>query len=192
MYFRLTNNYVFVLMSLQNIRYTCIVKPVLCGHSKRRHKIGFQYWISLNAWQKYCRMLQESILQYFWPSLSYHLPLSPLFCPFLNDHLRQVYCTLISKDSKLIAMSSMTESTCQSPAHIRLCEQPVSLLHHPSSHTSQGDLLCLNHRPSCRGTSKRYTVLVPFEKWYQLRRTVYLWHLSGDSPSQLKLPTGKP
>ena len=48
------------------------VKPVLSGHSKRRQNIGFQDRLSLNVGQKYCRMLQESILQYFWPSLSYH------------------------------------------------------------------------------------------------------------------------
>ena len=41
------------------------VKPVLRNHSKRRIKIGFQDGLSLNAGQKYCRMLQESILQYF-------------------------------------------------------------------------------------------------------------------------------
>ena len=34
------------------------VKPVLSGHSKRTPKIGFQYRLSLNADQKYCRMLQ--------------------------------------------------------------------------------------------------------------------------------------
>ena len=37
-----------------NIDYT--VKPVLSGHSKRRPKLGFQYLLSLNAGQKYCRM----------------------------------------------------------------------------------------------------------------------------------------
>ena len=42
-----------------------LVKPVLSGHSKRTPKIGFQYRISLNAGQKYCRMLSWSILQYF-------------------------------------------------------------------------------------------------------------------------------
>ena len=34
------------------------VKPVLSGHSKRRAEIGFQDRLSLNACQKYCRMLQ--------------------------------------------------------------------------------------------------------------------------------------
>ena len=31
----------------------------------------------VNAGHKYCRMLQESILQYFQPPLSYHLSLRP-------------------------------------------------------------------------------------------------------------------
>ena len=35
-------------------------------------------------------MLQESILQYLRPSLSYHLPLRSLFCLFLSGRLRQV------------------------------------------------------------------------------------------------------
>ena len=34
------------------------VKPVLCGHTKRTPKIGFQYQLLLNAGQKYCRRLQ--------------------------------------------------------------------------------------------------------------------------------------
>ena len=38
--------------------YYYTVKPVLRGHSKRTPKIGFQYQLSLNAGQKYCRMLQ--------------------------------------------------------------------------------------------------------------------------------------
>ena len=66
------------------------VKPVLSGHSKRRPKFGFQYRLSLNAGQKYCRMLQESILQYFRPSLSYHLSLRPLFFLVLSGRLRQL------------------------------------------------------------------------------------------------------
>ena len=38
--------------------YLSYSKPVLSGHSKRRQKIGFQDWLSLNAGQMYCRMLQ--------------------------------------------------------------------------------------------------------------------------------------
>ena len=41
---------------IKNVKmYT--VKPVLSGHSKKRPKIGFQDGLSLNAGQKYCRML---------------------------------------------------------------------------------------------------------------------------------------
>ena len=82
-----------VLMGASEINNT--VKPVLSGHSKRRPKIGFQDRLLLNAGQKYCRMLQESILQYFQHSLSYHLSLRSLFFLFLSGGLRQVllYCT---------------------------------------------------------------------------------------------------
>ena len=38
---------------------SCTVKPVLSSHSKGTPKMGFQYQLSLNAGQKYCRMLQE-------------------------------------------------------------------------------------------------------------------------------------
>ena len=66
------------------------VKPVSSDHSKRTPKIGFQDRLSLHTGQKYCKMLQESILQNFRPSLRYHLSLRPLFCLFLKGRLRQV------------------------------------------------------------------------------------------------------
>ena len=50
------------------------LKPPL----KMKTKTDFQDRLSLNAGQKYCIMLQESILQYFRPSLSYHLSSRPL------------------------------------------------------------------------------------------------------------------
>ena len=65
------------------------VKPVISSHSKRRPKGGFQDQLWLNAGQKYCRMLQERILQYIRPSLTYHLSLRPLFCLFLSGRLKQ-------------------------------------------------------------------------------------------------------
>ena len=70
--------------------YQYTVKPVLSNHSNRRPKVGIQDQLSLNACQKYFRMLQESILQYFRPSFSYHLSLRPLFWLFLSGRLRQV------------------------------------------------------------------------------------------------------
>ena len=42
---------------------TVQLNQALSGHSIRRQKIGFQDRLSLNAGQKYCRMLSWSILQ---------------------------------------------------------------------------------------------------------------------------------
>ena len=66
---------------------TCVKRTL-----SKRQKIGFQDQLLLNADQKYCRMRQGEhsailltfILQYFQPSLSYHLSLRPLFCLFLS------------------------------------------------------------------------------------------------------------
>ena len=44
----------------------------------KNSKNCFQEQLLLNVGQKYCRMLQESILQYFRPSLSYYLSLRPI------------------------------------------------------------------------------------------------------------------
>ena len=49
------NDY-FVSMTYVHVSQT--VKPGLSSHSKRRPKFGFQDRLSLNAGQKYCRMLQ--------------------------------------------------------------------------------------------------------------------------------------
>ena len=57
---------------------TCLKQPL-----KKTTKIGFQDWLWLYAGQ-------ESILQYFQPSLSYLLSLRSLFCLFLSGRLRQV------------------------------------------------------------------------------------------------------
>ena len=62
------------------------VKPVLNSHSKTRPNIVFQDPLSLDAGQKYCRMLQESILLYFLPSLSFVFSI----VLFLSGRFRQV------------------------------------------------------------------------------------------------------
>ena len=69
-----------------NYSKTCLKRKL-----KKETNIGFQERLSLNnAGQKYCRMFQESILQFFRPSLSFYLSLRPLFCLFLSGRLRQV------------------------------------------------------------------------------------------------------
>ena len=59
---------------LGQVWYLIVLIPDLCMLTY------FQDRLPLNAGQKSCRTLQESILQYFRPSLSYHLSLRPLFC----------------------------------------------------------------------------------------------------------------
>ena len=66
------------------------VKPVLSGHSKRRQKLVFKTDYRLMQVKSIAECSKGSILQYFRPSLSYHLPLRPLFCIFLSGSLRQV------------------------------------------------------------------------------------------------------
>ena len=65
---------------------------------------------TLNVGQKYCRMLLERILQYFRPSLRYHLSLKPLFCLFLSGSLslRQV---LLYVDVRLFGALACTKIT---------------------------------------------------------------------------------
>ena len=65
-------------------------------------------------------MLQESILQYFRPSLSYHLLRRPLFCLFLGGRLRQVLhvITNIQFIDKLVStrhtmQPTLSDSACQ-------------------------------------------------------------------------------
>ena len=60
---------------------TCLKRPL-----QKKTKNCFSRPIIVNAGQKYCRILSWSILQYFRPSLSYHL-----FCLFLSARLRPYY-----------------------------------------------------------------------------------------------------
>ena len=68
---------------------TCVKQPL-----SKRPQTGFQDQLPLNAGQKYCRMLQgehsASILQYFRPSLSYHLSLRSWFCLLFSGRFTKV------------------------------------------------------------------------------------------------------
>ena len=66
------------------------VKPVLSSHSNRRPKLVFKTDYGLMQVKSIAACSKGSILQYFRPSLSYHLPLRPLICLFLSGCLRQV------------------------------------------------------------------------------------------------------
>ena len=56
---------------------------------KKKTKNGYQGQLSLNADQKYCRMLEESVSAIL-STFILHLSLRPLFCLFLTGRLRQV------------------------------------------------------------------------------------------------------
>ena len=71
----------------QNI-YT--VKPVLSGQSKRRLKLVFKTDYRLMQVKSIAEFSKGGILQYFRPSLSYHLSLRSLFCQFLSGRIRPV------------------------------------------------------------------------------------------------------
>ena len=66
------------------------VKLVLSGHSKiDKTKVLKRNGIFMKV-EGIAECSKGSILQYFRPSLSYHLSLRPLFFLFLSGHLRQV------------------------------------------------------------------------------------------------------
>ena len=73
---------------LKSIQKAITVESVLSGHSKEDQRLFFQDGVSLNAGQKDCRMLQESILQYFRPALSLHLSFRTLFFPIFEWPLK--------------------------------------------------------------------------------------------------------
>ena len=65
---------------------TCLKRPL----RKKRPKLVFKTdyrWMQVKS---IAECSKGSILQYFQPSLSYHLSLRSLFCLFLNGRLRQV------------------------------------------------------------------------------------------------------
>ena len=67
----------------------CTVKPVLSGHTIRRPKLVFNTDNRLMQVKSISECSKGSILQYFRPSLSYHLSLRSLVCLFLSGRLRQ-------------------------------------------------------------------------------------------------------
>ena len=107
------------------IAFIVTVKPVLSGHSERRPKLVFKTDYRLMQVKSIAECSKGSILQYFRPSLSYHLPsyhlpLRPLFCLVLSSRLIQVLlylhgtviCSRTRKYSVLVSFSSQS-TTCE-------------------------------------------------------------------------------
>ena len=78
--------------SLNNGNYTpyWTSKPVLNGHFQKDKKMFNKTNYHLMQVKSIAECSKGSILQYFWPSLNYHLSLRSLFCLFLSDRFTQV------------------------------------------------------------------------------------------------------
>ena len=74
------------LLSLHCIMYTktCLKRPLKIDKTKIFKTNG-----SLMKVKSIAECSMGSILQYFWPSLSYHLSLRSVFCQFLSGHFTQ-------------------------------------------------------------------------------------------------------
>ena len=80
-------------------------KPVLSGLSKRRPKLVLKADYRLMQ----VKVLQN-ILQYFQPSLGYHLSLISLFCLFLGGSLRQVLLCLGFGNQRVAKTQKLTHT----------------------------------------------------------------------------------
>ena len=89
------------------------VKPVSSGHSKSRPKLVFKTDYRLMQVKRFAECSKGSILQYFPPSLSYHLPLRPLFCLFLSGCLRQVFLYLKTYQHHVASQDSLSLLKCK-------------------------------------------------------------------------------
>ena len=92
----------------------CVVKPVLNSHSKIP-KLVFKTDYPLMQVKSIAECSKGCSLQYFRPSLSYHLPLISLFCLFLSGRSRQVLLYLqreikstYNDQTKIRALNSQT------------------------------------------------------------------------------------
>ena len=84
-----------MLYSIPLVHSFITVKPVLSSHSKKRPNLVFNTDCRLMQVKSIAECSKGSILQYFRPSLSYHLSLRSLFCLFLSGRLRQALLHLL-------------------------------------------------------------------------------------------------
>ena len=72
------------------------VKPVYNGHSQKDQKMVFKTNYRLMQVKNIAECSKGRILQYFRPSLSYHLSLRPLSCLFLRGRFTHVLLYLLT------------------------------------------------------------------------------------------------
>ena len=100
------------------------VKPVLSSRSKRGPKLVFNTYHLMQV-KSIAECSKGSILQYFRPSLSYHLSLRSLFCLFSSECLRQVL--LYSNNNMII--NQQTRFCYISQLRVATSEQSCPTLH---------------------------------------------------------------
>ena len=113
------------LASLDTSAYTCTLIGGICTYSKtclkqplsKRPKICFQTNYRLMQVKSIVECSMGSILQYFRPSLIYHLPLRSLFCLFLSGRLRQVLLYFVSTKISCLAQICVSLFACVQVSH---------------------------------------------------------------------------
>ena len=102
----------YILLSKVQYSKTCVNWPL-----SKRQKISFQDQLSLNEVKSIAECSKGSILQYFRPSLGYHLSLRSLFCLCLSGRLTQVLLYFV------ITMGVHQASVCLT---VHLCRKLLS------------------------------------------------------------------
>ena len=87
------------------------VKPVWNSHSRKYQNLAFKNNFRLMQVKSIAECSKGSILQYFRPSLGYHLSLRSLFCLFLSGFIHRFYCK-----HKHIGMYTFTTNFKQWPS----------------------------------------------------------------------------
>ena len=89
--------------------FSSTVKPMLNGHSQKDRKSVFKTNYPLMQVKSIAECSNGSILQYFWPSLSYNLSLRSLFCLFLSGRFTQglLYTTPIYINNTVLGVHAI-------------------------------------------------------------------------------------
>ena len=115
------------------------VKPDLSGNSKTRPDLFFKSEYRLMQVKSIADWSKGRILQYFRPSLSYHLSLRSVFCLVLSDRLIQVLRHVCVRK----AMNRISLIICPVWSESSLCDQWItmvpSIIHTDSEDSDQTD-----------------------------------------------------
>ena len=102
------------------------VKPVYKGHSQKGRKLVFKTDYRFMEVKSIAECSNGNIMQYFRPSLSYHLSLRSLFCLFLSGRFTQV---LLYFNNNCIRGVTWSDKTFMLSALFCLQDIPVKKLY---------------------------------------------------------------